>query len=544
MADVSLDPGELPEAVAAPKSRSPLMLVWLVPLLAVLIGGWLAAKTIMERGPTITISFKNAEGIEAGKTKLKYKDVEIGKVTTVTLSEDLKQVVVTAELAKSFKPHLMDDTTFWVVRARIAGGSVSGIGTLLSGAYIGVDVGKSTKKQRNFTGLELPPVIQIDTPGREFVLRSEDLGSLDAGSPVFFRRLQVGQIKSYELDQDGRGVSLKVFINEPYDKYVTTNTRFWNASGLDLTLDSSGIKLQTQSMVSIMLGGVAFGTPADSRERPAAEANREFSLFANREAAMKNPETEIIKVAMIFNESVRGLAPGAPLDFRGIDIGEVTSLHADVDPNSKEVIIIAEANIYPERLRARVRGNVALSRKILGGDAAQANPASAIELMVERGLRGRLQTGNLLTGQLYIGFDFVKDAPKASVDRSKTPRVMPTVPSNMTALQHSVASIIKKIDGMPLEEIGTNLEQTLKNASALMKRLDTELTPEATKALAEASRTLKSMERLLAAESPLQQDAREAMRELTRTAQAFRVLADYLERHPEALLRGKQEDQK
>ncbi len=543
MADVSLDPGELPEAVAVPKSRSPLMLVWLVPLLALLIGGWLAVKTIMEQGPTITITFKSAEGIEAGKTKLKYKDVEIGKVTTVSLSRDLRQVVVTAELAKSFTPHLIEDTTFWVVRARVSGGSVSGLGTLLSGAYIGVDVGKSSNKQRAFAGLDVPPVIQIDTPGREFALHSDDLGSLDVGSPVFFRRLQVGQIKSYELDKDGDGVTLKVFVNEPYDKYVTTNTRFWNASGVDLTLDSGGIRLQTQSMVSILLGGIAFGTPLDSYERPAADANREFSLFANREAAMKNPETEIIKVAMIFNESVRGLAPGAPLDFRGIEIGEVTALHADVDPNSKEVIIIAEANLYPERLRARLRGNVALTRKMLGGDINQAKPESMTELMVEKGLRARLQTGNLLTGQLYIAFDFVPGTPKARIDRSQTPPVMPTVPSNMTALQHSVASIIKKIDGMPLEQIGANLEQTLKNASTLMKRLDTELTPEASKALAEASQTLKSMERLLAAESPLQQDAREAMRELTRTAQAFRVLADYLERHPEALLRGKQEDQ-
>ena len=431
-----------------------------------------------------------------------------------------------------------------MVRARISGGSVSGLGTLLSGAYIGVDVGKSANKQRDFTGLEVPPVIQIDTPGREFVLHSDDLGSLDAGSPVFFRRLQVGQIKGYELDKDGMGVLLKVFINSPYDKYVTTNTRFWNASGIDLTLDSGGIKLQTQSMVSILLGGVAFGTPADSYERPAADANREFSLFANREMAMKNPESEILKVDMIFNESVRGLAPGAPLNFRGIDIGEVTALHADVDPVSKEVFIVATANIYPERLRSRVRGNVTLKRKLLSTTGkSEIEPVTMIELMVERGLRARLQIGNLLTGQLYVGFDFFKDVPKASIDRSQTPPILPTMPSSMMALQHSLASIFKKIDGMPLEEIGANLDQTLKNASALMKRLDTELTPEATKAFVEASQALKSMERLLAAESPLQTDTREAMRELTRTAQAFRVLADYLERHPEALLRGKQEDQ-
>jgi paraquat-inducible protein B len=540
MADVSPKLGDLPEALVAPKSRGPMLLVWMVPLLALLIGGWLAVKTILEQGPTITIVFKNAEGIEAGKTKIKYKDVEIGKVTKVALTEDLKQVAVTAELVKSVTSHLVEDTSFWVVRARVSGGSVSGLGTLLSGAYIGVDVGKADKSQRSFTGLEVPPAIQIDTPGREYALHSDDLGSLDVGSPVFFRRLQVGQVKSYELDKDGKGVSLKVFVKEPYDKYVTTNTRFWNASGIDLTLDSGGIKLQTQSMVSIMLGGIAFGTPADSSERPAAAADREFSLFGDRVEAMKNPETEIIKVAMMFKESVRGLAPGAPLDFRGIDIGEIRSIYADIDPVSKEVIIMAEANLYPERLRARTRGHVALKDKI---GAAQASSENMLDLLVEKGLRGKLQTGNLLTGQLYVALEFVPHAPKMRIDHSQTPPLLPTIPSSMQALQQSLASIIKKVDGMPLEQIGTNLEQTLKNASALMKRLETELTPEATKALAEASQTLKSMERLLATEAPLQQDAREAMRELTRTAQAFRVLADYLERHPEALLRGKQEDQ-
>jgi paraquat-inducible protein B len=543
MADVSPKLGDLPEAMAAPKSRGPLLLVWLVPLLALLIGGWLAVKTILEQGPTVTIVFKSAEGLEAGKTKIKYKDVEIGKVTKVDLAQDLKQVIITAELAKSFTPHLVSDTTFWVVRARVSGGSVSGLGTLLSGSYIGVDVGKSADKQRAYTGLETPPVIQIDTPGREFVLHSDDLGSLDAGSPIFYRRLQVGQIKSYELDKDGKGVLLKIFVNEPYDKYVTTNTRFWNASGLDFKLDSSGIKLDTQSMVSIMLGGVAFANPSEGRERPVAEAGREFSLFTTREEAMKNPETEIIKVAMIFKESVRGLAPGAPLDFRGIEVGEITALHADIDHATKEVIIIAEANLYPERLRSRVKGNIALSRKMLGGNESEAKPKSMIELMVENGLRGRLQTGNLLTGQLYVAFDFAKGVPKTRIDWSQTPPVMPTLPSSMVAFQQTVGSIIKKIDGLPLDQIGSNLEQTLKHASDLMKRLDTELAPEATKAFVEARQALTSMERLLAAEAPLQQDAREAMRELTRTAQAFRVLADYLERHPEALLSGKKEDQ-
>ncbi|MFD1692444.1 MlaD family protein [Azotobacter chroococcum] len=173
--------------------------------MAALIGGWLAVKSILEQGPVISIVFKNAEGLEAGKTKLRYKDVEIGLVTTVTLSKDLKQVIATAELVKDFQPHLVEDTRFWLVKPRISGGSVTGLGTVLSGSYIGVGVGKTDRAQKTFTALEVPPLIQLDTPGREFVLHSTDLGSLELGAPVFFRRLQVGQVVAYQLDENGRG---------------------------------------------------------------------------------------------------------------------------------------------------------------------------------------------------------------------------------------------------------------------------------------------------------------------------------------------------
>jgi paraquat-inducible protein B len=543
MTDASPNLGNLPEAVAVKKSRRSLSLVWLVPMIALLIGGWLVVKGIIDQGPTITITFKTAEGLEAGKTKLRYKDVEIGQIKSVTLSPDLTQVVATAELVKDFKKHLLEDTTFWVVKARISGGSVSGLGTLLSGTYIGVDVGKATKAQHTFIGLEVPPVVRIDTPGREFALHSDDLGSLDVGSPLFFRRLQVGQVVSYELDKDGKAVSLKVFVNAPYDKYVSSNTRFWNASGVDVTLDSTGFKVQTQSVVSILLGGIAFATPAEREETP-ADANSRFNLFADQIAAMKNPETEIVKTVMIFSETVRGLAPGAALDFRGITVGEVVAVTADIDPRTKQIVIAVDANIYPERMRLRARNAASISAKQLGAKSDKRDPKEAIRLMIENGLRAQLQTGNLLTGQLFIALDFFPGASKSTVDFSQSPFELPTITGSLHQLQTSLGSIIKKIDGMPLEKIGADLSQTLKNASSLMKHLDTDVTPELTKAIVEARQTLNKAERILSAEAPLQQDARQAMRELTRTAQAFRVLADYLERHPEALLSGKQEDPK
>ena len=264
--DISLS--DIPQAKAVPKSAWSLQIVWLIPLLAALIGGVLAVKTVMQRGPTITISFKSAEGIEPGKTKLKFKDVDIGMVKSIDVAPDLSHIIATAELVKEATPYLVEDTRFWVVRTRIAGGTVSGIGTLLSGSYIGVDVGKSETEQNDFVGLEAPPVVSTNTPGREFSLRSRSISSIDIGSPIFFRQLQAGQITSYSLDPDGKGITLKAFVNAPFDKYVTDDTRFWNASGIDVKLDAGGIKLDTQSLVSIIIGGIAFETPPESENAP------------------------------------------------------------------------------------------------------------------------------------------------------------------------------------------------------------------------------------------------------------------------------------
>ncbi len=297
------DPAELPAAVAAPRSRRTVQLVWLIPLIAALIGGWLAIRSVLDRGPVITITFKTAEGLEAGKTKLKYKDVDIGLVSKVVLAPDLSHVIATAELVKGTEGQVVEDTRFWVVRPRISGGSVSGIGTLLSGSYIGVGVGKSKQARREFTGLEVPPIFSTDAPGREFVLRSPDLGSLDYGSPVFFRRLQVGQVAGYELDKDGKGVTLRIFINAPYDQFVSANTRFWHASGVDVALNASGLTVDTQSVVSIVLGGLAFQTPASAEILPPAAPNAAFELFASRVEAMKNPDTVVDRYMMVFQES-------------------------------------------------------------------------------------------------------------------------------------------------------------------------------------------------------------------------------------------------
>ncbi|CAE6817615.1 Intermembrane transport protein PqiB [Paraburkholderia nemoris] len=528
---------DLPEAVATPRSRWRMQIVWLVPIVAVLIGGWLAVKAVLEQGPTITISFATGEGLEAGKTKIKFKNVDVGVVKSVTLSRDHRSVVATAELVKDASGMLVDDTRFWVVRPRISGGTVSGISTLLSGSFIGMDLGASTKSRRDYVGLESPPVFASGVPGREFVLKSEDMGSLDIGSPIFYRRLQVGQVTSYQLDADGKGVTLRVFINAPYDKYVQGDTRFWHASGVDVSLGTEGVKINTQSVVAILIGGLAFQTPDETADQPEAVVRTEFTLFHDRAEAMKRHDRIVDTYVFNFSDSVRGLTVGAPVDFRGIVVGEVTAIYTRFDPATKQFSIPVEVHYYPERFTSRYKSDGA------GGRLAQ-NPRQMADWMVAHGMRAQLRTGNLLTGQLYIALDFFPAAPKAEVNWNANPPEIPTVPGGLQSLQDSVTSLVAKLNKIPFEGLGKDAQKTLADADSLLKQLRTEVMPQARDTLAAAQTALDSANGALQPNSQLQQGTTDAMRELARTAAAFRTLADYLERHPEALIRGKQGDNK
>ncbi|WP_244816526.1 intermembrane transport protein PqiB [Caballeronia sp. Lep1P3] len=537
---------DLPQALAERRSRFGVSLIWLVPLIAVLIGGWLAVHAILEKGPTVTISFKTGEGLEAGKTKIKFKDVDIGTVKSVVIAPDQKHVVATAELSKNAQQMLVDDTRFWVVRPRISGGTVSGLSTLIAGSYIGMDVGAKTSKRRDFVGLESPPVITADVPGKQFVLKSDTLGSLDVGAPIYFRRLQVGQVTSYELDADGMGVTLHVFVNAPYDKYVKMDTRFWQASGVDVKLDSTGVKMDTESLVAILIGGLAFETPppapgmADVSDVPSADApapqGHTFGLFSTRAEAMKRHDVIVDSYVLNFKESVRGLSVGAEVEFRGIVLGEVTAIQTRYDPVKREFSIPVRVNFYPGRFAMRAQegkqGRVVKDRRQL------------LQYMVEHGFRAQLRTGSILTGQKYIAVDFFPSAPKASLVWNADPPELPTVPGGLQSLQDSIQALVAKLNRIPFDDIGRDVRSTLQEANALVKTLDTEIAPEARATLGAARDALNASSRIMQSDSPLQTNAADTMRELGRTAAAFRSLAEYLERHPEAILRGKPEDGK
>jgi paraquat-inducible protein B len=519
-------------ARAVVKPKKSISIVWIVPLVALLIGGWLAYKAVTEKGPTITITFQSAEGLEAGKTKIKFKDVEVGQVEEIHLTPDLSQVMVTAQLTKDAKDYLSENTRFWVVRARVAGGGISGLGTLFSGAHIGMDPGKPGKTVRSFKGLETPPIVTTDLPGRHFMLKAERLGSLDIGKPVYFRQIQVGQVVAYEMQKDGQAIDIKIFIHAPHHESVRKNTRFWNAGGLDVSVDATGIKVNTESFVTIMIGGIAFETPMDPEPGPAAKEGEIFRLYDTREDIYKKTYVEKTRWLLHFKGSVGGLSMGAPVKFKGIKIGEVIDIKLEFDYEALAFRIPVVIEIEPERIAWTGKQSI---------DKKRGN-----EILVEKGLRAQLKQGNLLTGQLYIDVDMHPDAPPRKVLYGGNYPEIPTIPTPIEEITKGITRIVDRLEKLPLEQIGNDLRETLAHLNKsteqlvkLMQNLDETVAPAATAVLERSQTTLMKLDRLLSAESPTGHELKRALVELADAARNISVLADYLGRHPESLVFGK-----
>ncbi|VTU27950.1 Paraquat-inducible protein B [Variovorax sp. PBL-H6] len=541
MTDPQDETKPLPRPVVVRRRNWLPSLVWLIPIVAALVGVALVARILIERGPEVVLTFETAEGLEAGKTAVRYKNVQIGTVQNIRLARDRSNVRVTVQLNKEARSFTAEDTRFWVVRPRLDTTGISGLGTLLSGAYIGADAGASEETASEFTGLEAPPIVTRDASGKQFLLRARDVGSLDIGSPVYFRRIKVGQLAAYELDGDGRGVTLRVFVNAPYDKFVGINTRFWHASGLDVQLSANGVKLRTQSLATIVLGGIAFQAPDDA-QGPVAQENTTFALAEDESTAMKEPDGPSQLLLMHFNQSLRGLSPGTVVDFRGVEIGEVKSIGVEFDPQVREFKMPVLVQVYPDRLRRR--GS-------LGMQESRYTQAERLKFLIDKGLRAQLRTGNLLTGQVYVALDFFPRASPVKVDIDQNPIEMPTVANSLDEIQAQVGDIARKLNKVPFEEIGRDLrktlatlDKTLVGAEQLAASLKNDVSPEMAAAMKDVRKTLNSAEKTLADDSPLQQDMRQTLQEVTRAAGSLRVLTDYLERHPESLLRGKPEDRK
>ncbi|HKN10909.1 MAG TPA: MlaD family protein, partial [Pseudomonadota bacterium] len=465
---------DLPQASVVRKKRMRFSIVWIIPILAAVVAIGIAIQRVLSEGPAITIVFKAAQGIEAGKTFIKYKDVNIGQVTAVQLSDDYAKVLVKAKIAKHAAGLMVKDAKFWVVEPRISLSGVSGLNTLLSGNYIGFEAGKSDEDERDFIGLDLPPPI-TDQRGRKFLLKASTLGSLGVGAPVYYRQISVGEVAAYNLAPDGNSVEITLFIDYPYDKYVTTETRFWNASGINVTVGADGVDVHTESLAALLAGGLAFDVPDQLLSGQPAAANSVFTLYRNRAVAMKQPDPNARRFALYFDEPVRGLSVGAPVMLYGLPVGEVASVGMSVDPKTKAFRPRALITFFPEQLMAQLSQREKATGRALEEAGPEARVRNVRHQVEDLGLRAQLQTGSYLTGELYVSFTYVPSAPKVKLDFSKDPLELPVVPGGLANIEAKLTSILTKIDNMPLEKMGgdvknilASLNQTLKTTDALI----------------------------------------------------------------------------
>ena len=465
------------------------------------------------------------------------------------LSSDHSKVEVTAKIDKSAAGLMVEDAKFWVVEPRVTLSGVSGLGTLLSGNYIGFEVGKSDKAQRKFTGLEVAPIITGGQPGRQFVLKAENLGSLGIGSPIYYRRLQAGQVIAYDLAADGKRIEIKIFVNAPYDKYVNPGTRFWNASGVDASTrrGRSGRAHAVSSRACSRAASRSTRRPSPPRPSPPPRT-RSLLSTRTRSTAMKQPDAISAHYVLYFNESLRGLSVGAPVTLLGLPAGEVTDCRSRPRPGDDE-----NSRARRDRVLSRASG-CALGRQTKRPWAkrsmrsVQQRHALMQRLVEQRGLRAQLRSGNLLTGQLFVAFDFYPDAPKVKIDWSREVPELPVVPSTVADLEAKITGIVAKLDKLPLEAIGADLtkalaslSQTLEDASKAVNRIDSDVTPELKSTLDGLRGTISAVDRtlnsadatLVGKDAPAQQDLRDALQEIARAARSLRVLTDFLERHPE-----------
>ncbi len=534
-----------PKEPAAAVRRSRISLIWLIPLVAAVIAAFLGWRTVSQQGSMVTLTFRSADGLTAGQTRVRHKAVDLGEVETIRLSDDMSHVIVTVRMRREAEPYLTDNARFWVVRPRISSGSLAGIETLVSGSYIEMDPGgREGERTTEFTGLEQPPGVRTGEPGRTFTVKAQRLGSLGPGAPVFYRDITVGEVLNYDIG-DGTGpVAVRLFIRAPYDGFVRRGTHFWNASGLSFQIGSEGVHVEVASLQAVLSGGVAFDSPSRSKADAAeAEPGTEFPLFNNYAEAQASGYSTKLSFVTYFESSVRGLARGAPVEFFGIQVGTVSSVALELNPATGDARVRVRLEVQPER--------------IMSEDEVKTDDTMAsTRRLVQHGMRAQLQTASYLTGQRVLALDFVANARPADVVMEGDDIVLPSAGGGLDNILVAASDIAGKLDRLPLNQIGQNLNGALRSASGamasvqdLVKRADAGLTPtlkrlpEITTALqdavAKAGRTVGSIEASYGNNSQFQRELERAMTQVGDTARSIRLLADFLDRHPEALVRGR-----
>ncbi len=528
-------------------------IVWLIPIITLVIGGWLIARTALDQAPRANISLKTAEGIEAGKTRIKYKSVDIGLVEEIQFSEGFDHVILSISLNQGLENFLRRNTRFWVVRPQLSLRGVSGLSTLVSGSYIEIDPGPGAK-QDHFIGLEQMPLITTDDAGSQITLVTDKLGSLGSRSPIYYRGLDAGEVLGYELGSDAKSIYIHAFIRDPYDKLIKGNSRFWNVSGLDVSLDANGIDLKTASLQALMFGGISFETPTTLERSDESIESLIFTLYPNHDVIDEQSYTRKQQFVMYFTSSVRGLNAGAPLEFKGIRIGTVLDIRLEFNSLDSSFKIPVLVEIEPDRI-------------IDSASGSSANAMETLAKLIDSGLRANLATGSFLTGKLFVELNMHPNTPAVYMDegRSAYPE-LPTVPGAFEAMTVSIQAFMSKLEAINVDKLGEEIVGILSGANSLLNTDESEQTvtdlqasfralknilrsvdeigvektiESANSVLQNLDGTLETLDGVLNPNSPLQYNLIQVTGELEETARSIRALVETLERQPQSLIFGK-----
>lgn len=530
-----------PPAAATPEVRSAQRwnIVWVVPIVALLLGGWLLYRNFAAQGPVAQVRFDTANGIYAGKTEVRCRSVKVGVVKDVKLADDLKSVLTYLEFDPDAQGLLRHGTRFWVVKPRLSATEFSGAETLITGAYLELDPGPAGgEKKSRFRGLETPPATNTGVPGLRLLLAAEEAGSLTIGAPVYYRGFEVGRIEGRELDKQGLKVTYNAFIREEYSALVTENTRFWNTSGIDISAGADGFKLRTPSFQAMVSGGVSFGvTDGETPGKPAMNG-ASFTLFHDEDTAQNSTFNPTLKFLLLFDQTVRGLSAKAPVEFRGITIGRVAAISFDLVPAARDTRIPVLIEIDPALMRPET------AREMTTPDSDFLKDA------VGKGLRAALKTGSLITGALYVDLDYYEDTLPAELGKAGDFTTIPTISSGLAQLEAKLTAILDKVQALPLDKAVSDIAAAAEEAKTTMKEF--EATAAAARKMledpafrelpADLRKTIAALEKSVASVGPdgaVQGDLQRTLDELRAALRSIKNTSDTIDDKPNSLLFGR-----
>lgn len=513
-------------------TRKRLSVIWIIPIVALALGIWMVVHTKMSEGPLIHVSFKTAEGIVAAKTKVKYLNVEVGQVETIALNDSMDGVVAAVRLDHEAKHLLYKDTQFWVVRARVGAGNISGLGTLLGGAYLELSPGREATKHFEYVGLETPPLTPVGAPGITLDLYSEEAGSVGTGDMVLYNGYKVGRVEAMEFDEEQSLVRYDVFIDAPYDKLVNDAVRFWDVSGISVNASAGGVDIQTGSLDTILLGGMAFRLPDGVEAGGAVENGADFKLYNSYEALQEQPYEHSVEYVIEFSQSLRGLLPGASVEYRGIPLGSVqkimtTEMMSDPDEQRGAPIPVL-ISIEPGRL--------GLPDSQASVDLIKNNLTESLPL----GLRASLETGSLITGSLYINIDYYNHAEPVEIGEFGGYTLIPSVETGLARIEQQLSDFLTKVNGLPIEKTIHSVDDMVVTMTEMLESVDQLLNDRNTKKLsAEMTATLKDVREILDGLSPdgqIFQSVEGSMNKLNQTLYNLDELTRTLSEKPNSLI--------